>query len=144
MKTGAYSDIMNQPKGTVGDDMKVIAIIRNKEVFERWKKTDPIVVLTDERIEHIKSGHLQDYIELGDKIGEAIEYPSYILEDAKNHSSAMFIKKITETNMNVIVKMKIDGVDGDDLHSSVITMYKLGEKTLKRLIKKNKILYKAR
>ncbi len=52
----------------------------------------------------------------------------------------MFIRHVKQTNINVIVKLSFEEKDSD-LESSVITMYRLGEKTLRRLIKRNPVVY---
>ena len=103
----------------------------------------PSVVLTDERIAHIREGHDKDYVEFGNHIGEAIETPTYILEDSKNIATALFVKRLDASDINVVVRLKIEDVNAEDLRSSVITMYRLGEKTLARLLKKNNVLYKS-
>ena len=136
------NDTISPSTATDGDVVQVIATIRNKEVFNRWGNVNPIVVMTDERIAHILEGHLQDYTALGNHITEAIESPTYILEDYKNVATALFVKCIEKSNLNVVVRLKIEGVDADDLQSSVITMYRLGEKTLTRMLKINNVLYR--
>ena len=122
--------------------MYIISIIKNIHVFAHWGNIVPTVILTPERIEHIKEGHYNDYNLYGHHIPEAIENPTYILEDSKNENTAMFIKHIEETNINVVVKLAFAN-NINNMHSSVITMYPLGIKTLKRIIKKNSIIYKA-
>ena len=52
----------------------------------------------------------------------------------------MFIRHVKQTNINVIVKLSFEEKDSD-LESSVITMYRLGDKTLRRLIKRNPVVY---
>ncbi|MCR4622662.1 MAG: hypothetical protein K5663_11335 [Clostridiales bacterium] len=133
--------IKSQDKA-VDDDVHIIATIQNKAVFDRWGDVSPVVVLTNERIAHIREGHERDYMELGHKMPETIEKPNLILEDAKNENTAMFIKHIDDTNLNVIVRLQVRD-DRNRSQSSVITMYKMGAKTLTRLLKKNKTLYKS-
>ena len=123
--------------------MREVATIRNESVFARWGKVCPKVVLTDERIAHIREGHAKDYEDLGNHIGATIVSPTIILEENKNPFTALFVKRIEESNLNVVVRLKIEGVDAEDLQSSVITMYRLGEKTLVRLLKRNIILYNS-
>ena len=121
--------------------MKIVARITNREVEKHWGKIKTDVVLTDERILHICEGHESDYCAFGECIGQTIEEPNYILEDSKNANTAMFIKHIEATNINVIVRLALKSMD-TDLQSSVITMYRLGEKTLKRLLKNNTAIYR--
>ena len=129
-------------KRELGDDVRVIGEINPSMIDKKWNNVKTTVVLTDERIVHIQEGHAQDYDAFGKYIPDAIKTPEYILEDAKNENTAMFVKHIENTNINVVVKLKYRDNDSD-LDSSVITMYRLGEKTLKRLIKKNPIVYNS-
>ena len=72
---------------------------------------------------------------------EIIEKPDYILKDYKNENTAMVIKKVKNTNVNVIVKLAI--VE-DKIHrkNSIMTMYRIRDKNLKKLMEKNKTIYK--
>jgi len=122
--------------------MRTVGIIRNANVLNRWGNISTTVILTEERICHICEGHEADYLQLGKYLSLAIEEPTYILEDVKNAGTAMFIRHIEDTNINVVIRLALSS-DHSDLCSSVITMYRLGDKTLKRLLKKNPLVYKA-
>ena len=67
--------------------------------------------------------------------------PDYILDDMKNPNTAAFIRHVENTNLNVIVKLAIkDNTKG--MKSSVITLYPMSDKRLRRLLKKARVLYK--
>ena len=51
------------------------------------------------------------------------------------------IKKIPETNLNVVVRVVL-GTDDSKLKNSVMTFYRVREKNLRKLIEKNGLLYK--
>ena len=52
----------------------------------------------------------------------------------------MFIRHVKQTNINVIAKRAFEEKDSD-LENSVITMYRLGEKTLRCLMEKDPAVY---
>lgn len=121
--------------------MRVIGIIQNQNVFEHWENIRPNVILTDERILHILEGHQADYEQYGVYIADVIAAPDVILEDCKHADTAMFIRHIAETNVNVIVKIAYANCNSD-LESSVITMYRLNEKKKEKMIRRNVVVYK--
>lgn len=122
--------------------MRVIGIIQNQAVFEHWGKIRPNVILTDERVLHILEGHQADYEQYGKYISEVIAAPDVILEDCKHTATAMFIRYIAETNINVVVKIAYAD-DYSDLESSVITMYRLNEKKKEKMLRRNVVVYKS-
>ena len=123
--------------------MGIIGRIRNEYVQEYWGEIIPEVVLTEERIGHIREGHAEDYDALSQYISGTIENPDYILDDARSINTGMFIKCIDAAKgINVIVKLECE--NSKSLYmSSVITMYRLGRGTLKRLLKKYRVVYKS-
>lgn len=123
-----------------GGGVNVIGEITNEQVVKYWKGVKTRVILTEERIGHIREGHAEDFDAFSNYIPDAIRDPAYVLCDVKNENTAMFIRHVKQTNINVIVKLSFEEKDSD-LESSVITMYRLGEKTLRRLIKRNPVVY---
>ena len=103
-------------------------------------QTDEIVI-TNERIDHIKVRHPEDY-ELFEKYGrESISDPDFVIKDCKNIGTVFMIKKLPETNLNVVVRVVLE-TDNKTLKNSVMTFYRIRETNLKKLIKKNELLYK--
>ena len=88
------------------------------------------VILTNERLQHILNN-----------AKEIIEQPDYILEDIKNINTMMFIKHIQDTNINIIIRL---AVENDDKHpkNSIMTFYRLRNSNLRKMINKNKTIYK--
>ncbi len=63
------------------------------------------IILTDERRVHIKERHPQDY-ELFLEYGElTVTKPDFIIKDEKNCATIFMIKKLVDTNINVVVKV---------------------------------------
>lgn len=99
------------------------------------------VIVTDERIEHIQQRHPEDF-QLFQQYGKTtVESPDVILKDSKNDGTVFMIKKLPETNLNVVVRLVLMG-DNPDYKNSVMTFYRIREKNLKKLEKKNEVLYK--
>ncbi len=115
----------------------------NKKLFKGITKniiTDE-VILTRERYIHIVEGHKEDFELYGNMLEKIIEEPDYILKDYKNINTAMIIKHIDNTNINVILRLAIGN---DDIHTknSIMTLYRIRDKNLKKLQEKNKTVYK--
>ncbi len=108
---------------------------------QKWSNIKPRVVLTDERVNHILEGHKEDFEKYGGCIGHVIESPTYILEDRKNESTALYIGEADDSSISVVVKIAFIN-DAEDVSSSVITMYRCGEKRIRRLVKSYPLLYK--
>ena len=99
------------------------------------------VVVTEERLEHIRLRHPEDY-ELFHRYGkQAIENPDIIAKDEKHENTVFVIRHLPETNLNVVVRLALD-TDEPNYKNSVITFYRLREKNLKKLLERNPVLYK--
>lgn len=100
------------------------------------------VILTNERYFHIIERHEEDFIIFSNILFQIIIEPDYVLEDYKNKYTIMLIKKVDDNNnVNVIIRLAI--VE-DFIHNknSIMTMYRIREKNLKKLMEKNKVIYK--
>ena len=67
--------------------------------------------------------------------------PDFIIKDEKNENTVFMTKKLENTSLNLVVKIILE-TDEKDLKNSVMTFYRIREKNLKKLINKNKTLYK--
>ena len=103
--------------------------------------TDELIV-TNERIEHIKSRHSEDF-ELFEIYGSLVaEKPDIVLKDKKNENTVFLIKRLDNTNLNVVVRVILEK-ENSDLKNSVMTFYRIRDRNLWKLMEKNKILYKS-
>ena len=101
------------------------------------------VIITDERIQHIKERHPDDYERFSAYIPEAIKNPDYIMED-NQPATAMVLKHIVESGEHFRLAIRlVTSSDNPDYKNSVLTFLKIREKEWRRLIKNKKILYKA-
>lgn len=139
------SDIIKPVKelGTI-DEMQIqdLGKINTQLLEKKFGKiqTDEIII-TNERIEHIKTRHPEDY-ELFNKYGTfCVQSPDLIISDEKNKGTVFMVKKLSDTNLNVIVRVVLEE-DNSSLKNSVMTFYRIRDKNLNKLIDKNKLLYK--
>ena len=63
-----------------------------------------------------------------------------IVQDIENPGTVFMIKKLPDTNLNVVVRLVLQGED-IKRKNSVMTFFRIREKNLVKLINKNKLLY---
>lgn len=99
------------------------------------------VILTGERYQHVLEQHKKDLELYINSLTNIIENPDYILKDYKNINTAMIIKHIENTNINVILRL---AVSKDKIHNknSIMTFYRIRDRNLKKLQEKNETIYK--
>ncbi len=99
------------------------------------------VIVTNERVNHIRERHPEDY-ELFRTYGmDAVQNPDYIIRDAKNKGTVFLVKKIADTNLNVVSRLALD-TNKAGLKNSVMTFFRIRNRNLEKMIRKNKLLYK--
>ena len=69
-------------------------------------QTDEVIV-TDERIRHIIERHLQDYKLFLEYGVFAVTNPDYIIKDGKCDGTIFMIKRLIDTNINVVVRVEL-------------------------------------
>lgn len=105
-------------------------------------KTDEVVI-TDERIAHIKSRHPNDFERYSKYLGQIVEDPDYILE-ANKPDTAFLLKEFSMDGekFQLILRLATEA-DIPGYKNSVITFLKVEEKRYKRYLRTKKILYKS-
>ncbi len=99
------------------------------------------IIITAERIEHIRTRHPDDYA-LFERWGkECAERPDMIIRDMKHTGTVFMVKRLPETNLNVVVRVVLER-DQSGLKNSVMTFYRIRDRNLEKLTAKNKLLYK--
>ena len=100
------------------------------------------VIITDERIQHIKERHPQDFERFCGYMREIVERPEYIME-SKKPNTAFVLKRIVqeEKNFQLILRLKTSN-DCSDYQNSVITFLKVDDKKAAKYLRNKKILYK--
>ena len=120
--------------------MQKLLIIRVREALEYWKGIYPQIELTEERLEHIRKHHPDDFAQCVNHIDAVIENPDLILDDHKNPFTAMFIRRFEAMGVNVIVKLALRSEP--ESRSFIVTVHPVGERSIQKLEKKNKVVYK--
>ena len=101
------------------------------------------VIITDERIAHIKDNHPNDYEMYYQFLKESIEQPDYIIE-ANKSNSALILKSFEEDDkqFKMILRL-VTAEDNPKYKNSIITFMKINKAEWNRLLRNKKILYKA-
>ena len=101
------------------------------------------VIITDERIKHIKDNHPNDFEKYCRYMKEIVESPDYIIE-ANKPNSALILKSFEENGVpfKTILRL-VTSTDNPMYKNSIITFMKIDEKEWKRLINNKKVLYKS-
>ena len=120
--------------------MRRYVIIRVQEALNYWKDMNPNVELTEERLNHIREHHPSEFDQCVDYIDAVIEAPDLILDDHKNPLTAMFIRRFDEIGINIVIKLALNSRAED--RSFIVTIHPVGERSIQKLAKKNKIVYK--
>lgn len=98
------------------------------------------VIITDERIGHIKERHPSDYKMVIKYMAEAIQDPDYILSD-KRANTGLVIKYLQESNLQVVLRIHTSN-DEAGYKNSIISCFRISEGRLKNYLRNKEILYK--
>lgn len=103
-------------------------------------RTDDVVI-TDERIAHIKGRNSDDYERFMMYIPKIIEAPDYIIASNKPHTAGL-LKEIEANGekFKVILRLKVEQ-DPAHYHHSVISFWHIGEVTWAKTLRNKVILY---
>ena len=99
------------------------------------------IIITDERLNHIQKQHPQDFAFFQSYIHDIIRSPDFIIKDSKHLGTVFMVKKMTDTNLNVVVRIAL-AEDVEGLKNSVMTCYRIRDSNLAKLLKNNRLLYK--
>ena len=128
------------------------------EVFENWyidietfkcitnDITTDEVIITEERIQHIKEIHNNDFFEIQPYIQDVLSMPDYILADSKRENTGLILKQITENNgLKVQVVLRVHtSKDRKGLKNSIISAWKISDSRWNNYLRNKKILYKSK
>lgn len=101
------------------------------------------VVITEERIAHIRERHPNDFEQYSQYLTAIVEDPDYILESPKPNT-AFLLKSFEESGkrFQLILRLAIEG-DKEGYKNSVITFLRVEDKRYRRYLRTKKILYKS-
>ena len=101
------------------------------------------VIITEERIAHIKERHPNDYERYYMYLKKIVENPDYIVETNKPHT-ALILKEVVsseEEKFKTVLRLKTSN-DNPEFKNSIITFMRISEKEWERLLRNKEILYK--
>ena len=100
------------------------------------------VIITDERIEHIRSHHPRDYERYSSYLKSVLEDPDYILE-ANRPNTAFVLRQFAEGDKRFQLILRLaTSSDEKTFSNSIITFLKIEEKKWNKYIRNKKILYR--
>lgn len=100
------------------------------------------VIITDERLLHIKEHHPRDYEKVVNHIYEALRAPDYIFQDTRvNTGLIVKLLKYNEENIQVVLRLHTSQ-DQEGYKNSIISCWKISNSRLRNYIRNKKILYR--
>lgn len=118
-------------------------IDREKLKKYKYKIVTDRVVLTEERIKHIKKHHPGDYEMYEKYITSILTNPDFILEDSKNLDTVLYLKTIQKLEKNIQIVVKLNTNKYEKYKSnSILTMWKVKDSTYRQLVRNKVILWK--
>ena len=103
--------------------------------------TSDEVIITEERIEHIKKRHQNDFEMFANFFAEIINNPDYILEGNTAHTF-LLLKEILQENRPVKLILRLKTFDDPaEYKNSILTFTRTDRKEWARLLAKKKIFY---
>lgn len=144
LKNFGKNDIMNVTYDEEVQSVHYIGKI-NKDIYNCV--TEDIVtedvIITDERIKHIKERHPNDFEKYCQYMIEMVSSPEFIVE-ANKPKSALILKSFADDDKQFKAVLRlVTSSDNADFKNSIITFMKINNQEWKRLIKNKKILYKS-
>ena len=98
------------------------------------------VVVTEERVSHIKERHPEDFTLFEQYGAETVLFPDLLILDEKHAGTAFAVRRLEESDLNVVVRLALE-TDKNEYKNSVMTFYRLRDRNLKKLLEKNRLLY---
>lgn len=100
------------------------------------------VIITDERISHIKDHHPGHYEIIEPFLQTAIHSPDYILKDTNN--TGLILKQIIENDLRIQMVLRLHtSADTAGYKNSIISAWKISESRWNNYINNKEILYKS-
>lgn len=144
LSASTKSTIINANKASGGGAVHHIGQIDTEKyrVVTEDIRTDEVVI-TDERIQHIKKRHPRDFERYKNYLSQIVEAPDYILE-ANKPNTAFVLKAFEDAGERFQLILRLaTNADNPEYKNSVITFLRVEEKRYKRYLRTKKLLYKS-
>ncbi len=143
-KAGESDIIKGEKVESAVDNMHYVGKI-DKRVFSCISKdivTDEVII-TNERIQHIKERHPSDFEKYCNYLKEIVNKPEYIIE-ANKPNSALVLKSFSDggEQFKTILRI-ITSTENTEYKNSIITFMKINDREWDRLLRNKKVLYKS-
>ena len=102
--------------------------------------TDEVIV-TNEREQHVKERHHEAVGEFYNYVRACVESPEYIYEDPNHMNTVWFIGAISENHLKLVIKLALSK-DDSTRKNSVLTAHIIGAKSLGKILRNKKQIYK--
>lgn len=100
------------------------------------------VIITDERIAHIKERHPDDYERFYSYIPEILKNPDYIVEANKDNTGVLLKEVETDgEKFKLVLRLAVKN-DPECYKNSIISFWHIGDTTWRKTLKNKNILYK--
>lgn len=100
------------------------------------------VIITEERINHIKDRHPNDYERFCSYIPTIIDSPDYIIKANKPHT-VVLLKEIIDNGERFQLVLRIKAkIDQENFKNSVITFLNINKRTWNKYLRNKEILYR--
>lgn len=122
-------------------------IIGKLKIDKYWCIADDIttdeVIITDERIQHIKERHPGDFEWIAPYLSQAIADPDYILEDKHGMKSGLVLKLIQSGDLRFQMVVRVHtSTDDPAFKNSVLSAWTISKSRWDGYVSNRKILYK--
>ena len=141
----AASDIIKaRTKKNGGSDVQTVGRIH----LETYRCiTDDIstdeVIITSERIEHIKERHPGAFEKVKPFLEAALKTPDYILADDKNPNTGLILKLIEKDGLRIQMVIRVHtSTDAPEFKNSIISAWEISESRWNNYVNNKKVLYK--
>lgn len=102
------------------------------------------VVLTEERIKHIRERHPGAFEKVEPYLSEALNAPDYILED-KNPNTGLILKAVEENGLRFQMVLRVHTThDTAGFKNSILSAWEIGDARWDNYVENKKILYKRK
>lgn len=100
------------------------------------------VVISEERILHIKDHHPELEAEEINQIKDILKDPDYVFKDRKNIDTVLYVKNIVKHDKNYRMVVKLNtNENAIDKANTIISMWSIGKKKLGQYIRNEEIVY---
>lgn len=144
LTNGAISGTMGRTLADGGVDVRTVGHIDIKKYRCIAKDiTTDEVIITPERVQHIKDRHPGDYEKIESYMEYALNEPDYILKDEKNDNTGIVLKLVDDGENRFQIVLRVHtSADVAGFKNSIISAWNISETRWRNYVNNKKVLYK--